>query len=187
MALLLLLLGLGPTAPAAASPHACTAPASRAEAWTPEQARRRREVRSDSLWLIKQVRERYAERLAAAYVEVGQGPDVRLVFRVTGEAPLPPMRLAGRARNVPVVVRYNAPHSLKEVEAIRARVQARTVQLLPTLQGIGYDEEDGAIHLDIHAADQAAAAKAFARCAELSALYGMPVRIQPNAGQLSLQ
>ena len=155
---------------------------------TSEQRRRHREVWSDSLWLVKQVRARYPDRLAGIYVETAPARPVRprLVIRVTGHDPLPRMRLRDRAADAPVVVRYGAPHSLQGVEAIRLRVGRRVRALLPGLQGEGYDETTGAIHLDVHAPDAKATAAALAKCAALEAVYGMPVRIHPTAGRISL-
>ncbi|HEY8571083.1 hypothetical protein [Phenylobacterium sp.] len=188
-ALAILLIGLPPTSASAApqSRGTCLAAPAPLER-TAEQSRRHREVWSDSLWLVKQVRARYPDRLAGLYVDTASAEPVRprLVFRVTGHDPLPPMRLGDRAAGVPVVVEYGAPHSLKQVEAIRLRVAHRLRAMLPDLQGEGYDETTGTIHLDVYAPDRTSLAAAVARCGDLQALYGMPVRIQPLAGRVTL-
>jgi hypothetical protein len=85
-----------------------------------------------------------------------------------------------------VVVEYGARHSLAEVETIRARVHDRVMRLVPTLQGVGYDEGVGAIHLDVHAPDEQARANVLAKCGALAELYGMPVQIAPNAGVVGI-
>jgi hypothetical protein len=166
----------------------CLAPRPEAWAWIPEQRRRHQELSSDSLWLINTVRRRHADRLAGVRLEVGMtAADARLVFRLTGDEPIPAMRLGDGARAVPVIVEYGAPHSLREVEALRARVQHRVLALVPTLQGVGYDEGAGAIHLDVHAADEQAQASVLAQCDALAELYGLPVLIALNTGVVGLQ
>jgi hypothetical protein len=184
---LCLLAGGAEASPPAADP-ACLAAATPPER-TAEQRRRHREVWSDSLWLVKQVRARHGDRLAGVYVDTAQADPVRprLVIRVTGAEPLPAMRLGDRAAGVPVVVEYGARHSLREVEAIRLRVGPQVRALLPELQGEGYDETAGAIHLDVYAPDKTAAAAALARCGALEAVYGMPVRIEALAARVSLE
>lgn len=168
------------------TPASCLARRPEAWNWTPDQRWRHRELWSDSLWLINQVRQRHGGRLAGVRLEVGRtAAEARLVFRLTADEPIAPMRLRDRARAVPVVVEYGAPHSLHEVDAIRARVHDRAIALLPSLQGVGYDETTGTMHLDVQAADGRAAAKVLARCDELARLYGMPVRITPNANVIA--
>jgi hypothetical protein len=139
------------------------------------------------LWLINRLRRNYPDRLAAAYVAAPSDPGgLRLVVRLTGDEPIAPMRLADRASHVPVVVEYGAPHSLGEVEAIRQRVHARVVALLPGLQGVGHDERSGTIHLDVHAPDAAAEDRTLAQCAGLRELYDMPVEIQFTPAAIDL-
>jgi hypothetical protein len=140
---------------------------------------RHNQVQSDSLWLINRLRREYPDRLAAAYVAAPTDPDgLRLVVRLTGDEPIPPMRLADRARKVPVVVEYGARHSLGDVEAIRQRVHARVVALLPGLQGVGHDERSGTIQLDVHAPDAGAKDQVLGQCSALRTLYDMPVEIE---------
>jgi len=176
----------GPTS-AEAAEASCQAPPRRHPDSRSAAYRRHNEVQSDSLWLIERVRRRYADRLAAAYVAGADDPGgLRLVIRLTGTAPIPPMRLADRAEGVPVTIEYGAPHSLREVAAIRQRVHDRVVALLPTLQGVGYDEAAGTIHLDVYAPDEAARRAALARCEALRSLYRMPVRIEVTDAMMDL-
>jgi len=174
----LFLISFAPPPAAAAAPAGnCVAAAQPAPERSAEQRRRHREIWSDSLWLVKQVRARHGDRLAGVHVDTDDPARPRLVFRVTGSSPLPPMRLGARAKGVPVVVEYGAPFSLGEVEAIRGRVGPQVRAALPELQGEGYDERSGDIELMVYAPDARAQAEAGRQCAPLARLYGMPVRI----------
>lgn len=119
-------------------------------AWT-EQAEvrtRLREVRSDGLWLGRWARENLSGRLA--YADVGYDFEPRpgealpdspppLIYEivVTGSDPIRPPPLGDRAKDVPVVVRYDAPVSHDEFMARREQGGPAARRLLPTLQGEG--------------------------------------------------
>ncbi|HEY0627515.1 MAG TPA: hypothetical protein VGD10_12415 [Allosphingosinicella sp.] len=155
----------------------------------PHEFAYQRAVQSDSLWLKKHLLARYPDRVAAIYHEPIDGNRMRLrmVVRMKGHDPLPPMKLKDRAARVPVVVQYGAPHSLEDVHAIRRRVDhTLTASLLPTLNGTAYSEYDRAMRLDVYAADEGMKVAALAKCEELEKLYGMPVKMEFHAGRITL-
>lgn len=176
-----------PSEAAAGASHRCSAP--RPAIPSGVALDRLNEIQSDSLWLKKRLLARYPERIAAIFHAPIDGDSTRLkmVVRVKGDAPLPPMKLGDRAKDVPVVVEYGATHSLRDIEAVRIRLDHTLAGVLPTLNGTAYDERAGALWLDIYAPDAAAEAAALTRCSEIERLYGMPVQMAFSKGRISLQ
>ena len=145
-------------------------------------------VQSDSLWLKKRLLAKYPDRIAGIYHApvAGDPMRVKMVVRLKGEMPIPAMKLGHRAKDVPVVVEYGAPYSLADVQALRARIDHRLTALLPTLNGTAFDEDKGAMWLDVYAPDDAAKAAALAKCAEIERLYGLPVQMAFSKGRITL-
>ncbi len=144
----------------------------------PEQRRRQREVRSDSHWLNRFVREHYGERLAFSGLD-GSGGRLRHVVWLTGTEPVPPLRLRDRAADVPVEIVYDAPWSLEEVMRRREAAHPVLARLVPDAQGVGYMEgpDGGYVSIDVYSPDGQPRADVLARCDALRAAYRLPVLI----------
>ncbi len=152
------------------------------------ERRRQREVRSDSHWLNRFVRERYGDRLAFTGLSA-EGGRLRHVVWLTGTAPVPPMRLRDRAAGVPVEIRYNAPWSIAEVFRRRAAVAPILPQLVPDVQGEAYREgpDAGYIHLDVYSPGGRPRDDVLARCDKIRAAYRLPVLISFIPARMELQ
>jgi len=152
------------------------------------ERKRQREVRSDSHWLNRLVRERYGDRLAFSGLTV-EGGRLRHVVWLTGTAPIPPLRLRHRAADVPVEIRYNAPWSIAEVFRRRAAVAPMLKHLVPDVQGESYREGPDAawIELDVYSPDGRPLSEVLALCDKLRAAYRLPVLIRFTAGRLELR
>lgn len=147
--------------------------------------RRQREVRSDSHWLNRFVRERYADRLAFSGLDASGGR-LRHIVWLTGRQPVPPLRLSGRARDVPVVIRYDAPWSLEEVSRRRAAASPALLRLVPDAQGVGFSEGPGAnfVEIMVYSPDGRPRADVLAQCDALRSAYRLPVLISFVAGRM---
>lgn len=153
----------------------------RVDSWppyTPEQRPRIIEIQSDSHWLNRFVRERYGDRLAFTGLDA-RGGRYRHVVALTGTEPIPPLKLGGRAADVPVVITYNAPWSLREVERRRAAAHDALMRLVPDAQGLGYMEspEGGWILIDVYSPGAKPRPDVLARCDALRRAYRLPVLI----------
>ena len=148
--------------------------------------RRRREVRSDSHWLNRFVRERYADRLAFSGLDASGGR-LRHVIWLTGNERVPPLRLSGRARGVPVEIRYGAPWSLAEVMRRREAASPALTRLVPDAQGVGYAEGPNAnfVEIMVYSPGGQPRADVLARCDALRSAYRLPVLITFVAGRTS--
>ena len=160
----------------------------RVDSWpaiTPDQRPRIREIQSDSHWLNRFVRERYGDRLAFTGLDA-RGGRYRHVVALTGSEPVPPLKLAGRAADVPVVITYDAPWSLREVERRRERAHATLMRLVPDAQGVGFMEspEGGWINIDVYSADGKPRADVLAHCDALRRAYRLPVLLEFHAGKV---
>jgi hypothetical protein len=152
------------------------------------ERRRQREVRSDSHWLNRFVRQQYADRLAFSGLVAGAG-GLRHIVWLTGAAPVPPLRLTHRAADVPVEVRYGAPWSLEEVSRRRVAAAPARARLVPDANGEGYREgpDGGYVSLDVYSPDGRPRADVLAQCEKLRQAYRLPVLITFTAGRVTLQ
>jgi hypothetical protein len=160
----------------------------RVDSWpaiTPDQRPRIREIQSDSHWLNRFVRERYGERLAFTGLDA-RGGRYRHVVALTGTERIPPLKLAGRAAGVPVVITYDAPWSLREVERRREQAHEALMRLVPDAQGVGFVEspEGGWINIDVYSADGKPRADVLAHCDALRRAYRLPVLLEFHAGKV---
>jgi hypothetical protein len=121
----------------------CRARGIERSSWAQEQTvrERLREVRSDSLWLGRWARENLSRRLAYAGVgydfepRPGEAlpdapPPLLYEIVVTCSDPIRPPPLGDLAKDVPIVVRYNAPVSHEE---FMARISGERFQCPPPL------------------------------------------------------
>lgn len=163
----------------------CLAKADSWPAITPDQRPRIREIQSDSHWLNRFVRERYGDRLAFTGLDA-RGGRYRHVVALTGTEPVPPLKLAGRAADVPVVITYDAPWSLREVERRREQAHETLMRLVPDAQGVGFMEspEGGWILIDVYSADGKPRADVLAHCDALRRAYRLPVLLEFHAGKV---
>jgi len=152
------------------------------------ERRRQREVRSDSHWLNRHVRERYADRLAFSGLDASGGR-LRHVVWLTGTDPIPPLRLSARARDVPVVIRYGAPWNLAEVMRRREAASPALARLVPDAQGVGYAEGPGANFVEIMAYSPGGRPRqdVLAQCDALRSAYRLPVLITFVGGRMGPQ
>jgi hypothetical protein len=158
------------------------------ESWpaiTPDQRPRIREIHSDSHWLNRHVRERYGDRLAFTGLDA-RGGRYRHVVALTGTEAVPPLKLGGRASDVPVIVTYDAPWSLKEVERRREQAHAALMRLVPDAQGVGFMEspEGGWINIDVYSPDGEPRADVLAHCDALRRAYRLPVLLEFHPGKV---
>ena len=162
----------------------CLAPPQRFTDLPAADRRRQREVRSDSHWLNRFVRERYQDRLAFSGLDA-RGGRLRHVVWLTGTAPIPPLRLSGRARGVPVVILYGAPWSLAEVSRRREAASPALSRLVPDAQGVGYAEGPGANYVEIMVYSPGGRPRpdVLAQCDALRSAYRLPVLITFVAGR----
>ena len=168
--------------------------------WTQEQAvrTRLREVRSDSLWLGRWARETLPSRLA--YAGVGYDFEPRpgealpdepppLIYEivVTGSDPIRPPPLGDRAKDVPVVVRYDAPLSHDEFMARREQGGPTARRLLPTLQGEGGSpSRSWAVYLMIgDSKTEGVVENALSQCDALRRAYRLPVLMEFFEGSMT--
>lgn len=170
-------------------------------AWVadPQVSRRLREVRSDSFWLGRWARENLADRLA--FAEVGYDftpepgvalpanpPPLIYEIAVTGSAPISPPPLGDRAKDVPVVVRYDVPVSFTEFMARRERGHAMTRDWLPTSLGEG-GSPGGAWAVRVTISDDddpQVVADALSQCDALRRAYRLPVLIEVIEGKVRM-
>jgi hypothetical protein len=157
----------------------CLAEADSWPAITPDQRPRIREIQSDSHWLNRFVRERYADRLAFTGLDA-RGGRYRHVVALTGTEPVPPLKLAGRAADVPVVITYDAPWSLRVVERRREQAHATLMRLVPDAQGVGFVEspEGGWILITVYSPGAQPRDDVMAHCDALRGAYRLPVLIE---------
>lgn len=146
---------------------------------TPAQHRRQREIQSDSHWLNRYLRERYGERLAYTGLDARGGRYRHLVV-LTGTRTIPPLKLGGRAADVPVVITYGAPFSMQEVARRRSQGQEAARRLVPDLLGTGYADSPGGgwIKMDVFSADGRPRVDVLAHCDALRLAYRLPVLIE---------
>lgn len=163
-------------------------------AWSeqPDVRTRLREVRSDSFWLGRWTRENLTGRLAYAGVgydfeprpneSLPDGP-LPLIYEivVTGSDPIRPPPLGDRAKDVPVVVRYDAPLSHDEFMARRKQGGPTARRLLPTLQG-----EGGSVYLMIgDSRREGVVEDALSHCDALRRAYRLPVLMEFFEGSMT--
>jgi hypothetical protein len=150
------------------------------------ERRRQREVRSDSHWLNRFVRDHYGERLAFSGLDA-TGGRLRHVVWLTGSAPIRPLRLTHRAANVPVEIRYGAPWSEQEVMRRRSAAGPQRARLVPDAQGEGFVQgpDAGWISLDVYSPDGGPRADVLAHCQALRRAYRLPVLIRFIAGRVT--
>ena len=153
----------------------------------PELRRRQQEIQSDSHWLNRHVRRLYPERLAYSGLDLREGR-FRHVVWLTGHERVPPLRLGGRAADVPVEIVYGAPWSEAEVSR-RRRIGGETMRrFIPDAQGEGFSQfaDAGWVHLDVHSPTGEPREDVLAHCDALRRAYRLPVLIAFNAGRLGL-
>ncbi|HZG44386.1 MAG TPA: hypothetical protein VEY93_15655 [Longimicrobium sp.] len=153
---------------------------------TPDQRPRIREIHSDSHWLNRYVRERYGDRLAFTGLD-SRGGKYRHVVALTGTEPISPLKLAGRAADVPVVITYDAPWSLREVERRREQAHPTMLRLAPDAQGVGFMEspEGGWILITVYSPGAQPRDDVLAHCDALRRAYRLPVLIEFVAGRVT--
>ncbi|MDG5750844.1 hypothetical protein P8R33_06990 [Qipengyuania sp. XHP0211] len=169
-------------------------------AWTgePEVRTRLREVRSDSLWLARWARENLTGRLAYAGVGYDFAPrpgaaltdaPPPLIYEivVTGSGSIRPPPLRDRAKDVPVVVRYDAPLSHGEFMARREHGGPTARQLLPTLPGEGGSpSRSWAVYLMIgNSKKEGVVDDALSQCDVLRRAYRLPVLMEFFEGSMT--
>lgn len=160
-------------------------------AWVNDSAvnRRLREVRSDSYWLGRWARDNLGERLAYAEVvyDFGDEPVIEIaaspprliyVIAVTGSEPITPPPLGGRAKDVPVIVRYERP--IGHAEFMRRREVGGVVarRLIDTTGEGGSPGGTWAVRLGVFSADGRPDHDALAHCDELRRAYRLPVLME---------
>jgi hypothetical protein len=164
----------------------CLAKAGSWPAITPDQRPRIREIQSDSHWLNRYVRERYGDRLAFTGLDA-RGGRYRHVVALTGTEPIPPLKLAGRAADVPVIITYDAPWSLREVERRREQAHATLMRMVPDAQGVGFTEspEGGWILITVYSPGAEPRDDVLAHCDALRRAYRLPVLIEFVGGRVT--
>ncbi|ANY19776.1 hypothetical protein A6F68_01259 [Tsuneonella dongtanensis] len=152
----------------------------------PAERTRVREVRSDSYWLGRWARENLGDRLAYAEVTYDMGdepitafPDTppRLIYEiaVTGSEPVKAPPLGGRAKNVPVVVRYDRPVSFDEFMERREEGHAARGRFLDSIGEGGSPGGSWAVTIDVFHEGGTPDPEALAQCDALRRAYRLPV------------
>jgi hypothetical protein len=148
-----------------------------------EEAARRMRVRLDADERLAQIRAGLSARYAGGYIV--HSPKYGMVMRLTGADAVAPQTLSLPSGEFEVRFETGAAATLDTlVRTITEKLPALK-SALPTLQGAGVDERSGEIVLKVHAVGAAATA-VLARDAELTALIGQPVRIEPVAAPAQL-
>ncbi|HEX8318743.1 MAG TPA: hypothetical protein VF632_10140 [Longimicrobium sp.] len=146
---------------------------------TDEQRPRLLEIHAASRAFNRTIREKYADRLAFNGLDLHDGR-YRHVIALAGTDPIAPLKLRGRAADVPVVVTYNAPWTLREVHERLRQVHAQgTLQrLVPDAQaGAAYQEspDGGWMLITVHSPDGQPRPDVLAHCDALRRAYQLPV------------
>lgn len=138
-------------------------------------------IQRDVIWLRKHVRERYADRLLDAELieRNGRADDYTMRIRLTGDAPVPALKLRDSAVNVPVVIEYGAPLSFEELSRRSGEGYQKIAHLLPEMQGMYVDTYlgYGAVVLDVYSPQAKPDPEALRHCHTLRTAFGMPVLI----------
>jgi hypothetical protein len=150
-----------------------------------EEAMKRLQAMDAAGELVSNLRESHAGRLAGIYYE--HKPELRLVVRLTGTAPVASTQTAlaaGGSIRTDFVVGAPATQSdlFALVDANLGRIQA----LLPTLQGVSVSDRTGEIVLDVFATG-VAATSALAQDSTLETLLKNPVKINVIGAPLKRQ
>ena len=168
-------------------------------AWVEEQATRTRmrEVRSDSYWLGDWARKNLGDRLAYATVTYdwtpGPGrvapvspPPLIYEIAVTGNTPVNPPALGGRARGVPVRIVYDVPYSHEEFME-RRRIGSEASRELVDKIGEGGSPENGwAVRMDVFSENGEPDPRALAQCDRLRRLYDLPILMDFGSARITL-
>jgi hypothetical protein len=146
---------------------------------TDEQRPRLLEIHAASRSFNRHVREKYADRLAFNGLDLHDGR-YRHVVALAGRDTIPQLKLPGRAADVPVVITYNAPWTLREVHERLRQVHARgTLQRrVPDAQaGAAYQEspDGGWMLITVYSPDGQPRADVLAHCDALRRAYHLPV------------
>jgi hypothetical protein len=179
---------LAAIAPYEADQQPCIAKNPLGPDFSPEQRRRSRIVWSDSLELQRRIRRAHEGRILHMGPDVTNGPDAaRFVVRVTGSTPLPPYRLGGRARDVPVVIEYDMPYSADELQRKVEAGRSALLRLLPEAQGwgVGNGFGLGALFIHVHSPTGRPPANLSRLCEQLVEAVGMPVLLTFTAGRMA--
>ncbi len=118
--------------------------------------------------VVSEMRHLLAERMAGIYIE--HQPVARLVVRLKGDQP-PPQQAWKWTKRYPIHYQLGAAHTVDELNAGYEPHMAQMRAILPTMQGVGIDEKQGRIVIDILAEDDRDDAKAQIR----ALLDGYPV------------
>jgi hypothetical protein len=146
---------------------------------TDEQRPRLLEIHAASRSFNRTIREKYADRLAFNGLDLHDGR-YRHVIALTGSDSISPLKLTGRAADVPVVITYDAPWTIQEVHERLRQVHAQgTLQrLVPDAQaGAAYQEspEGGWMLIEVHSPDGQPRPDVLAHCDVLRRAYRLPV------------
>jgi hypothetical protein len=146
---------------------------------TDEQRPRLLEIHAASRSFNRTIRAKYAHRLAFNGLDMHDGR-YRHVIALTGTDTIAPLKLPGRAADVPVVITYDAPWTLQEVHERLRQVHAQgTLQrLVPDAQaGAAYQEspDGGWMLIDVHSPEGQPRADVLAHCDALRRAYQLPV------------
>lgn len=152
----------------------------------PAERARVREVRSDTYWLGRWARDNLGNRLAYAEVTYDMGdkpitafPDKppRLIHEiaVTGSEPVNAPPLGGRAKDVPVVLRYDRPVSFAEFMKRREEGHAARGRFLDSVGEGGSPGGSWAVMIDVFHEGGTPDPEALAQCDALRRAYRLPV------------
>lgn len=151
-------------------------------AFTDEQRPRILEIHEASRSFNRSIREKYVDRLAFNGLDLHEGR-YRHVVALTGTDTIPPLRLSGRAADVPVVITYDAPWTLQEVHRRLREVHAQGTleRLVPDQQGgAGYIEspDGGWVLINVYSPGGQPRDDVLAHCDALRRAYRLPVLIK---------
>lgn len=118
--------------------------------------------------VVGEIRHLLAERMAGIYIE--HQPVAHLVVRLKGNEP-PPKQALTWAKRYPIHYQLGAAHTVDELNAGYEQHMTQMLAILPTMQGVGVDERQGRIVIDILAEDDRDDAKEQIR----ALLEGYPV------------
>ncbi|TGX40876.1 hypothetical protein E5A74_14770 [Sphingomonas naasensis] len=141
-----------------------------------DEALRRLRAQHDSVATTDAIASRYRDRLAG--ISVQHRPDYRYVVYLTGDDPVPAMRIRAGGMEVPVTFRTGAKASRDRVVWAITYHQAAIRAALPSPPSMGLDPRTGELVVIIGNAIAAADGGAAAIDAELEKLAGVPVQVR---------
>jgi streptogrisin C len=145
----------------------------------PQAALLRLKAQAATIPVSDALRVQYRERMAGLFVE--QRPVMRLVVLLTGTEAPPGFTIDAAGLPVPVEFRTGASATRAQVLGALDQYRAAIAALVPGARGIGHDPRDGSMVVMVPPAPAFDLAQIDAK---LTALTGVPVRVQPLRARL---